>query len=148
MSALTSSTGSRPEWGALAARLAVGAVMITAGWVKFFVLGPDFIASSFAEYGIPLPTFFAYFISALELVGGVLLVIGLLARPIAFLLICDMIVAIILVSSKIGWMSMTGKAGMEENILLIAGLLVILFGGAGRLSVDRLLEDKGQSATA
>lgn len=154
MSALISSTGSRPEWGALAVRLAVGAVMITAGWIKFFVIGIEGmngqpgIGDHFDGLGIPLPFVMAYFISALEMVGGVLLVVGLLARPIAFLLICDMIVASILVSSQIGWMSLEGKAGIESNVLLVAGLLVILLGGAGRLSVDHALEGEGRRATA
>jgi putative oxidoreductase len=147
MSALISSTGSRPEWGTLAVRLAVGAVMITAGWIKLFVVGiegPESISAYFAALGIPLPVVMAYFISLLELVGGVLLVIGLFARPIALLLICDMVVAIILVSSQIGWMNMEGKSGIESNVLLIAGLLVIFFSGAGRLSLD----GKGQTTTA
>ena len=151
MSALISSTGSRPEWGTLALRLAVGAVMFWAGWIKLFVIGIEGdagIGAHFAGLGIPLPVVMAYFIAILELVGGVLLVIGLLARPIAFLLICDMIVATILVSSQIGFMNMEGKAGMEENFLLIAGLLVVLLGGAGRLSLDHALESKDPTATA
>lgn len=144
MSAFTSSTGHHPDWGTLAVRLAVGAVMITAGWMKFFVVGMDTVTTGFEDLGIPLAGFVAYFIAALEVVGGILLVIGLFARPIAFLLICDMIAAIFLVSVNIGWMNMEGKAGIEENVLLIAGLLVVFLGGAGRVSLD----GRGASTTA
>lgn len=140
MKPLISSSGRHPEWGLLAVRVTVGVVMIVAGWLKLFEFGVPVFAQSLAAEGVPLPELFAWGVTLLELVGGVLLILGLLARPIALLLTIDMLVAMLLVSLELGFMSTTGKSGAEINVLLIGGLLAILFAGAGSLSVDRLVE--------
>jgi uncharacterized membrane protein YphA (DoxX/SURF4 family) len=46
-----------------------------------------------------------------------------------------------LVTINVGFLSSSGKSGVELNLLLIGGLLAILFGGPGSLSVDRGVED-------
>lgn len=143
MSPLISSSGRHPEWGLLAVRLTVGAVFIVAGWLKLFEFGVPVFAQSLAAEGVPLPALFAWGVTLLELVGGVLLIVGLLARPVAMLLAIDMLVAMLLVSLEVGFMSATGKSGAEINLLLIGGLLAILFAGAGWISVDRLVEESG-----
>ena len=51
------------------------------------------VTDFFTSLGIPMPGLNAWFIGGLELVGGALLLLGLLARPIAFLLTCNMLVA-------------------------------------------------------
>ena len=79
----------------------------------------------------------------LELVGGAFLIVGLLSRPIALLLTIDMVVAMLLVSLEIGFMSTTGKSGAEINVLLIGSLLVTVFAGPGSISLDRVLEGGG-----
>jgi putative oxidoreductase len=47
----------------------------------------------FASLNIPFPGVTAPFVSMLELVGGILLILGLFSRPIAVLLACNMFVA-------------------------------------------------------
>jgi putative oxidoreductase len=81
-------------------------------------------------------------VTILEVVGGAFIIIGLLSRLVALLLTIDMVVAIILVTHKIGFLSSTGKSGMEINLLLIGGFLAILLGGPGSISLDRVLEGK------
>ncbi len=51
------------------------------------------VAEFFASLGIPLPGLNAWFIGGLELVGGALLLVGLLSRPISLLLAGSMTVA-------------------------------------------------------
>jgi uncharacterized membrane protein YphA (DoxX/SURF4 family) len=47
------------------------------------------------------------------------------------------------VTIDIGFLSSSGKSGVELNLLLIGGLLMVLFAGPGSISVDRALEGRG-----
>jgi putative oxidoreductase len=51
------------------------------------------ITGFFASLSIPFPGFSAPFVSALEFVGDILLMLGLFSRPIALLPACNMFVA-------------------------------------------------------
>lgn len=68
------------------------------GW-QFLVTGlgklqnHERVVAFFTSLGIPAPGLNAWFIGGLELVGGALLLLGLLSRPIAFLLAGNMTVA-------------------------------------------------------
>jgi putative oxidoreductase len=144
---LISSSGGQPQWGLLMLRFALGSVMFWAGWLKVSEFLPAFEKGLAAE-GVPLPEFFAYSVTALEVVGGAFIVVGVLSRLIALLLTIDLVVAILLVTHEIGFLSSTGKSGVELNLLLIGGFLVILFGGPGSISVDRVLEGKAKGTTS
>lgn len=142
MRSLISTSDRQAHWGLLALRLIVGFVMLYAGWQKLFDFGVPMFAKALAMAGVPLPDFFAWAVTSLEVVGGAFIIAGLLSRPIALLLAIDMVMAILLVTNKVGFMSPTGKSGMEINLLLIGGLLAIVFAGPGLLSVDRTLEGR------
>jgi putative oxidoreductase len=126
-------------------RFALGSVMFVAGWKKVFEFGVASFGEALAGEGVPLPEFSAYAVTLLELVGGAFLIIGLLSRVTALLLAIDMVVAILLVTHEIGFLSSTGRAGVEINVLLIGGLLAILFAGPGSISLDRVLERRTRS---
>lgn len=144
LGSLISSSGRQPQWGLLLLRFALGSVMFVAGWKKVFEFEIGIFVKGLAAEGVPLPEFFAYSVTLLEVVGGAFLIVGLLSRVLALLLTIDMVVAILLVSHEIGFLSSTGKAGVEINVLLIGGLLAILFAGPGSISVDRALEGKSK----
>ena len=129
-------------WGLLALRLITGLIMFIAGWKKLFEFGVPAFGKALAAEGVPLPQFFAYAVTLLEVVGGAFLIIGLLSRLVALLLTIDMVVAILLVTHEIGFLSSTGKSGAEINLLLIGGFLAILFAGPGSISLDRALEGR------
>lgn len=140
MAFLFSSSSRHLSLGLLLLRLIVGLVMFVAGWNKLFHFGVGAFAKALAVTGVPLPVFFAWAVCLLEVVGGAFIVIGLLSRLSALLLAIDMVVAIFLVTIHIGFLSSSGRSGVELNLLLIGGLLVILLGGPGSLSVDRAVE--------
>ena len=75
----------------LAVRLYWGFQFAQTGWGKLHNLAR--ITGFFASLNIPFPGFSAPFVSVLEFLGGILLMLGLFSRPIAFLLACDMFVA-------------------------------------------------------
>ena len=75
----------------LVLRLVWGWQFLTTGLGKLQNHGR--VTEFFTSLGIPMPGVNAWFIGGLELVGGALLLLGLLSRPIAFLLAGSMTVA-------------------------------------------------------
>jgi putative oxidoreductase len=137
LSALTSSSGRHANTGLLLLRIAVGAVMLAHGWQKLFDIGPANFGSTFLfDLGVPLPVFFGYVVTFVELVGGAFLILGVLSRLAALLLTIDLLVAIVLVKLGIGFISPAGQVGAELEVALIGGFLAILFAGPGAISLD------------
>jgi putative oxidoreductase len=92
--------------------------------------------ASFRTYGLPGPDAFVYAIGGVELVGGLLLVVGLATRIAALLLAGDMFAAIIV--SGIG----QGEViSLTLAVAQLAGMLWILWMGPGRLALDHRLLD-------
>ena len=81
--------------------------------------------------------FVAPVVATLELVGGMVLVLGVLSRPIAALLTPNMVGALALVHATAGIFVETG--GFELVLLLAAAALAVVLVGPGRLSVDNAL---------
>jgi putative oxidoreductase len=94
-------------------------------------------AEDFAKQGLEPGLFWAYYIGCLEFFGGILLIIGLLTRPIAALFAGFMLVAAFHVHIQIGWF--WPNRGMEVPFYLLLICLSILIRGGGRLSLDSRL---------
>jgi putative oxidoreductase len=94
----------------------------------------------------PLPGFlsatgWAYVAGYGELLGGISVLIGLLARLGALPIIAVMLVAIANVHGPKGFATL--KGGYEYNFNLIAMSLVVMIAGPGLLSLDALLFRRG-----
>ena len=87
---------------------------------------------------MPAPVVFGYIVAFAELVGGVLLILGLLTRLVALVLTIDLIVAIVLVKVKVGLIAQMA-AGAELDLAYIAAFLALLLMGPGAASLDRLI---------
>ena len=121
-------------------RVATGLFFVPHGMQKLFgAWGGDLTktAEGFAKQGLEPAMFWATYIGCLEFLGGILLVIGLLTRPVALLFAGFMAVAVFRVHLKIGWF-WTGR-GMEVPLYLLLICLAILIRGGSVLSVDRML---------
>jgi putative oxidoreductase len=127
------------EVALLVVRVIVGIIMTAHGWQKLTGIGPANFGQGLAQSGVPLPIFMGYVVTFTEFIGGVLLIVGLLSRLAALFLTINLTVAILLVSIHSGLLSSTSGIGMELPLALIAGFLVILLAGPGRLSLDYLL---------
>ncbi|MGQ0674261.1 MAG: DoxX family protein [Hyphomicrobium sp.] len=118
------------------ARVAVGWVFMWTGWAKLNNL--PLMIENFTEWGIPLPHILTPFVSAVEFIGGLLLLLGLFTRLAAGQLVIVMIVAII--SAK--WNQIDSAAtllGFEEVLYMgLFGWLTIA--GPGPVSLDWLLQ--------
>jgi putative oxidoreductase len=134
---------SKAPAAAFMVRLAVGGVFLSEGLQKFIfpiALG----VGRFEKIGIPLPGFFAPFVGAVEVVCGLLLIVGLLTRLATIPLLIDMGVAIyttkISVYVSSGFWAMAHEARTDYTMVL--GCIFLLMAGAGPVSIDRLLQGR------
>jgi putative oxidoreductase len=118
-------------------RWLVGLVFFLEG-IKKFLFVAQWGAGRFTRIGIPDPQFFGPFVGCVEIVCGLLLLIGLLTRFASIALLIDITVAII--STKVpiflkqGWWPAEAEARTDYAMLM--GLIFLLIVGAGSLSFD------------
>jgi putative oxidoreductase len=91
--------------------------------------------------GILSPTGWAYVAAYGELLGGMSVFAGLLARLGAIPIIATMLVAIMNVHAPHGFSSQHG--GYEYNLLIIAVCTAIIVAGPGLISVDAIIFRRG-----
>ena len=82
------------------ARVAAGVVFVVFGIGKFSQHASE--VASFESYGLPSPDAFVYVIGVVEIVGGLLLVLGLLTPFVALVMAGDMVGAIVFSGIKEG----------------------------------------------
>ena len=82
-----------------------------------------------------------------EFGGGIALALGLMSRIAGVSIFGDMMMAIITVTWSNGINATGTKSGYELNLALGVLALVIGFFGAGRFSIDALLERRLQDAS-
>ena len=119
-------------------RIGYGAWFIPHGVQKLFRLwggGVEGTAKGMATAGIEPAMFWAYYIGWLEMLGGFLIVIGFLTRPVAALFVGFIFVAAFYFNTRFGYF--WTKGGMEMPLLLLLVAVVILIQGGGEYSVDR-----------
>jgi putative oxidoreductase len=122
--------------GLLLLRIALGVVFVMHGWQKLAVYGISGVAGGFAQLGLPLPMVNAVVITAVELVGGALLLAGAGTRIVAALLAFAMLVATLTAHAAAGFFL---PNGYEFTLTLMLVSLALTQTGAGRHSVDARL---------
>lgn len=126
----------------LLVRLYWGWQFAQAGWGRLHHIPQA--TQYFASLHIPFPGANVVFISSLEFVGGILLILGLGSRWISLLLACDMIVAYFAGDPEAlhAILSDPGKFyNADPFTFLFASLLVLIF-GPGRWALDWLLRKR------
>ena len=119
-------------------RLFWGWSFVQAGWGKLTHL--DKTAAFFTDLHLPMPRLNALAAGSTECIGGLLLLLGLFARPASVPLIFTMLVAYVTADSEAlhAIFSDTDKfTGAAPFLFLFAALLVLGF-GPGRFSLDAL----------
>ncbi|WP_028008216.1 DoxX family protein [Solimonas flava] len=115
----------------LAGRVLIAALFVISGWGK--VTGYAGTQQYMAAMGVPgavLPL-----VIALELGGGIAIVLGLFTRPIALLLAGFSIAAAVLFH---GAPDQVNQIMYLKNFAIAGGFLFLVAHGAGRLSLDQL----------
>jgi putative oxidoreductase len=137
------------QWVPLPLRLIIGFGFMAHGWAKLS-RGPSGFAKLLAQIGAPLPEVTAWVSTFTEILGGLAIFVGAFVEVVSVPLIAMMLVAMFTVHLKYGFSSVNtiglteagpkfGPPGYEVNLLYIAGLVALILGGAGALSVDHLL---------
>jgi putative oxidoreductase len=118
----------------LLARVTLGVTFAGTGWGKLQHL--EKVTMYFTQLGLPAPHFQAALVGAVELVGGVLLLVGFASRLASLPLLVTMVVAIA-TAKRADISGVSDLLGMIEWTYLVL-LAWLALGGPGRFSVDGL----------
>jgi len=126
--------------------------------IVFFLHGSQKVFGWFGGYGFSgtmhfftgmmhIPAPFAFLAIMAEFLGGIGLIVGLLARVAAFGIFVNMCVAVMMVHFANGpfmnWAGNQKGEGYEYHLLAIIVAVTIMIRGAGAFSVDHALASKG-----
>jgi putative oxidoreductase len=135
--------GPLQRWGLTVLRVVVGLVFVMHGGQKLFVLGLGGVAMFMGQLGIPAPALAAGVVTAVEFLGGLALVLGLVTRWVAVLLGIDMLVAILAVHLGAGFFL---PDGFEFALTLFAANVLLALSGPGAAAVDECLGIRSRAA--
>ncbi len=137
------------RWAPIPLRLIVGYGFVVHGFAKL-ARGPGSFATILHAIGIPAPYFMVWTTILTEVLGGTAIILGaftaLVSLPMAVLLL----VAIFTVHLPYGFSSIKliavtsagaqfGPPGYECDLLYLACLATLVFGGSGPLAIDGLI---------
>jgi len=100
-------------------------------------------AQWFTSIAIPFPTITAYFVSGIETVGIIALILGLLTRIFSILLSFVMMGAMLFVHSSHGFS--VAQNGIEIPLYYMIFLFIFASYGGGKYSLDNLLFKDGNN---
>jgi putative oxidoreductase len=130
--------------GLLILRLFLGLGLMAHGYQKFFVYGVSGFAGLLEKLGAPAPTASAWLSAGTELVGGLLIALGLFTRLAAVPLAFNMAVAAFLAHS--GYFITNTPPGREYALNLGAAFVALALTGAGRYSIDNRLAPRQENS--
>jgi len=122
----------------LLGRIFIGVLFVPSGYGK--LTSPAGMAAMLAAKGAPAPEALAMLAGAVELFGGLAIILGLKTRCAALVMIVFTIVATLLAHQF--WMldapaRMAQQIQFFKNLAIIGGFLFVFVRGAGPISVDR-----------
>ena len=141
-------------WCALPLRLIVGYGFMAHGYAKL-ARGPESFAGILHAIGTPMPWMMAWATILIELVGGLLVLLGAFIPLASVPMAAVLIVAIVTVHLPNGFSSIKlqsvtasgahfGQPGYETDLLYLAALAALVVVGSGPLALDGLFR-RGRS---
>ena len=135
-----------PGLFALPLRFIAGFGFLAHGYAKL-ARGPDVFIGILHAIGMPFPFVLGWATILIELIGGLLILLGAFVPLASLPMIVVLLVAIFTVHLPNGFSSIKlvaydasgahfGQPGYETDLLYLAALLALCFGGAGPLSLD------------
>jgi putative oxidoreductase len=139
-------------WALLPLRLIVGYGFFAHGMAKWG-RGPEKFAKLLAVIGTPAPEVMARVVTAVEVLGGLAIMLGVLVLIASIPLVASMLVAMITIHVHYGFSAINtvgltatgpvfGPPGYEINLLYIGALVALALAGPGALSVDAWLRSR------
>lgn len=126
---------------ALVTRLSVGFVFAYGAWDKFQDI--DTVIAQFSQTGLPFVAPLTYLVCSIELVAGLLLIVGFLTRWAAGPLIVIELIAAFAVKSHL-MTNLANALNLTEFLYTWLFLWLMVF-GPGHFSVDHFLSQKKQT---
>jgi putative oxidoreductase len=131
-------------------RMIVGYGFMAHGYAKI-LKNPDNFALILQGLHVPFPHFMAWATIAIELLGGLGVLIGAFVPLIAWPMLAVLLVATLTVHLQFGFTSIKlmsvvdgipkfGPPGYETDALYVAGIIALMFAGSGPFSIDSLLK--------
>jgi putative oxidoreductase len=129
-------------------RIALGMAMAIHGWSKLSGGVGNFANFIGGTLGVPLPGLMAWVVTIVELVGGILLIVGFLTQIAGILLALDMLGAILFAFLLRGSpLIENGALTWEKELVFGIAALCIALAGAGAWSVEDAVLDTGGTRT-
>ncbi len=116
----------------LLGRILLSIMFIISGWGK--LMAPAGTAGYFASVGLPLPQVTVWVVIAIELLGGLAILLGFKTRYVAYLL-----AAFTFAAAFIGHYNPADQMQMimfMKNLAITGGFLLLAVTGAGSISID------------
>lgn len=129
-------SGAMTSLGISLLRVITGIVFVAHGWRKVMA-GMDQVSGALEGYGVPAPLPSAFLVTAVELVCGAALTLGLRTRWAVIPPAIAMTVALLIVHLPHGFFL---PEGFEYTLMLLTALVTILLTGPGAVSIDRFLK--------
>jgi putative oxidoreductase len=136
-----------PDWGVTIVRVMMGIILVVASGEKFSAGGLFGFIGAVTNLGFPVPQFFGVFVPLLELIGGLLIILGLGTRWVALLFVCEFVINAFLLKVPRpapfgGWDS------MRIDLMMLAAALMLALVGPGELALDRVLSRRRSTEQA
>jgi putative oxidoreductase len=130
-------------YGLAILRIVLGIAFALHGWDKLTGEGGVAgVAGFFGSIGIPLPGLIAWVVTIVELVGGILLIVGFLTQYASILLVLDMLGAILFAYLLRGAPFIeNGAITWEKEAVFAAAALCLFLSGPGVWSIDDVVID-------
>ena len=136
-------------WAAIPLRLIVGYGFMEHGLAKLSK-GPENFAAILHTMGVPAPHLMAWLTILTELIGGLAVLLGAFVALVSLPMAAVLVVAMLTVHLPYGFSSIKllsvtsgraqfGPPGYELDLLYLACLAALVFGGSGPMAIDGLL---------
>lgn len=131
------------EWGPVFLRVFAGTFLVymsqdnVLSWARM-----EEFERFLRQFGLPFPLLCAVLSAGAQFVAGLLFLAGALVRPAAAVMAVNFIVALVVVHPSLPF-----REALDPSAMLVSALC-LLFTGAGRLSVDRLRNQRVVSAVS
>ena len=133
-----------PDYAQAVGRVLLSIVFIVFGYIQFtnignYIANPAIVKVAAMTGGIVAPVVIAYLVAAIDLFGGILILVGYQTRWTAIVLIVFCVLTLFLVHN---FWTMDGPARAAnqghfyKNLALIGGLLFLISVGPGRCSLE------------
>jgi|GEM_PF-813355 len=137
------------SWPACILRIIVGIGFFVHGYAKLSN-GPEGFIKLLHQLGAPAPEIMAWIGIITEIGGGAALILGAFVSIVSIPLIITMITAWFTIHYKFGYSTIKtigldvngpkfGPPGYEINLLYIGALIMLIYTGAGKFSVDSII---------